>query len=237
MATSVTSRIETSRSIRPFDGDGDIVAWLSKVELVAKLSSVKDAALLVPMFLEGGALALYLELDESKKNDYSALSRELIRAYSDSQSVSFCKLKAAQWTGEPVEVFANNLRRMARGCGLEKEGLEQVVKLAFINGFPDSISVELQQVEGVDSMVVSQLINRARILATSGPRFRSSVSGDVAAVTVTKVGEKKEEKKDDEKKKEFECYRCGSDQHGWKRCPHPPLGKKREEVTFAGCAL
>ena len=231
-----TGRIEASRSIKTFDGDGDIVAWLSKVELVAKLSGVKDVAQLVPLFLEGGALALYLELDESKKSDYSALSRELIRAYSDSQSVSFCKLKAAKWTGEPVEVFANNLRRMARGCGLEKEGLEQVVKLAFITGFPDSISVELQQIEGVDSMVVSQLINRARILATSGSSFRSSISGDVVAVSVNTVEEKKEEKKENEKK-EFACYRCGSDQHGWKRCPHPPFGKKREEVNFAGCAL
>ena len=45
-----------------------------------------------------------------------------------------CKLKAAKWTGEPVEVFANKLRRMVRGCGLEKEGLEQVVKLTFTTG-------------------------------------------------------------------------------------------------------
>ena len=85
-------------------------------------------------------------------------------------------------------------------------------------------------------MVVSQLINRARILATSGSSFRSSISGDVVAVSVNTVEEKKEEKKENEKK-EFACYRCGSDQHGWKRCPHPPSGKKREEVNFAGCAL
>ena len=85
-------------------------------------------------------------------------------------------------------------------------------------------------------MVVSQLINRARILAASSSSFKSSFSGDVAAVTVKKVDEKKEDKKED-LKKEFSCYRCGSDQHGWKRCPHPPSGKKREEVNFAGCAL
>ena len=47
-----TGRIESSRCIKPFDGDGDIIAWLSKVELVAKLSNVKDAAQLVPLYLE-----------------------------------------------------------------------------------------------------------------------------------------------------------------------------------------
>ena len=30
--------------------------------------------------------------------------------------------------------------KLARGCGLKGDGLEQVVKLAFITGFPDHIT-------------------------------------------------------------------------------------------------
>ena len=140
----MAGKIEASKSLKHFDGEGDVSAWLAKIELVASLTDVKDVAKLVPLYLEGGALSLYLELEESKKKDYSQLAAELLRAYSDSQFVSFSKLKAVKWTGETVEVYANNIRKLARGAGLKGEGLEQVVKLAFITGFQDSISVELQ---------------------------------------------------------------------------------------------
>ena len=128
----MAGRIEASKSIKHFDGDGDVASWLAKIELVASLTDIKDVAKLVPLYLEGGALSLYLELDEKARGDYGLLSKELLRAYSDSEVVSFSKLKAARWTGEPVEVYANNIRKLARGSGLKGEGLEQVVKLAFI---------------------------------------------------------------------------------------------------------
>ena len=124
--------MSASKTLKDFSGEGDIVAWLSKVEIVAKLSDVKDVAQLIPLYLEGDALALYLELDPSIKSNYSLLSKELLKAYSDSEFVSFNKLKALKWTGEPVKVYANNLRKLAKGAGLEKEGLEQAVKLAFV---------------------------------------------------------------------------------------------------------
>ena len=105
-------------------------------ELVASLSETKDVAKLVPLYLEGGALALYLEMDAAKRADYNLLSQELIlliRAYSDSELVAYSKLRTVKWTGEPVDVFANDIQKLARGCGLKGDGLEQVVKLAFIH--------------------------------------------------------------------------------------------------------
>ena len=54
----MVGRIKASKVIRPFDGEGDVVAWLAKVELVASLTETKDVAKLVPLYLEGGALAL-----------------------------------------------------------------------------------------------------------------------------------------------------------------------------------
>ena len=46
------------------------MAWLVKVELVASLTETKGVAKLVPLYLEGGALALYLEMDAAKRADY-----------------------------------------------------------------------------------------------------------------------------------------------------------------------
>ena len=156
--------------IKPFNGDGDLVAWLEKVELVAKLNKVKDLATVIPLHLEGGALSVYLEMAEDKKADASLLKKELLRAFTDSEFTAFSKLKAVRWAGEPVDVYATEIRRLVRGCGLEGEGAEQLVKLAFITGFPDSIGVELQQIEGIESMQVGNIIPRARVRA-SNTRF------------------------------------------------------------------
>ena len=120
--TKMAGRIEASRTLKHFDGDGDVVAWLAKVEIVAKLTDVKDVAQLIPLYLEGGALALYLELDSTTRDDFSLLSKELLKAYSDSEFVAYSKLKSMKWTGEPVEVFVNNLWKLARGAGLRMRG-------------------------------------------------------------------------------------------------------------------
>ena len=179
----MAGRIEASKVIRPFDGEGDVVAWLAKVELVASLTETKDVAKLVPLYLEGGALALYLEMDAAKRADYNLLSQELMRAYSDSEFVAYSKLRTMKWTGEPVDVFANDIRKLARGCGLKGDGLEQVVKLAFITGFPDHIAVELQQIQDVEKMSVGDVLKRARILASN------SGSGSVAAPAIGRSGQ------------------------------------------------
>jgi len=54
-----------SDMIRPFSGEGDVVAWLKKVRLVAKLQKITELESFLPLYLEGEALYLYLEMDES----------------------------------------------------------------------------------------------------------------------------------------------------------------------------
>ena len=44
----MAGRTEASKVIRPFDGEGDVVAWLANVELVASLTETKDVVKLVP---------------------------------------------------------------------------------------------------------------------------------------------------------------------------------------------
>ena len=76
-------KLSTDKIITGFSGDGDVAAWLAKVELVAKLTGEKDLATLIPLYLEGSALALYLELAEEKRADAALLKKELLRAFSD----------------------------------------------------------------------------------------------------------------------------------------------------------
>ena len=55
--------------IKPFCGEGDVVAWLRKVDLVAKLQNVDSVTAVIPLFLEGDALGLYLELNGRDMKD------------------------------------------------------------------------------------------------------------------------------------------------------------------------
>ena len=50
--------------LKPFSNEGDMVAWLKKVRLMARLQFVDDIASLLPLYLEGDALALYMEMKE-----------------------------------------------------------------------------------------------------------------------------------------------------------------------------
>ena len=114
--------------------------------------------------------------------------------------------------------------------------MEQLVKLTFITGFPDSISVELQQIQGIENMTVSDVIGRARILAASS----GTASKNIVAVAGTRAEEEKKEVKREERKEEekrnFVCHRCGREGHGWRQCSYDYYGKKKE-VQVAGAAL
>ena len=42
----------TPEMIRYFDGEGDLMAWLAKAKLVAKLAKISDLACFLPLYLE-----------------------------------------------------------------------------------------------------------------------------------------------------------------------------------------
>ena len=67
--------------IKPFSGKGDVAAWLRKVRLVANLQNIVDLASLIPLYLEGNALVLYLEMNECKKTDIKKIEDRLKEAF------------------------------------------------------------------------------------------------------------------------------------------------------------
>lgn len=163
--------------IRPFCGDGDVVAWIKKVKLVAKLQKVDDLASLLPLYLEGHALASYLEMEGDDQEDADKIEAKLKEVYADSPFSAHRKLTTLRWTGEPVDAFANEIRRLAGLAGFSNEGLERTVKLTFVNGFPDGVSKELQQVQDVLEQPLSAILSRARVLT------EKTTTSVVAAVT------------------------------------------------------
>ena len=198
-----------SDAIKPFTGEGDVVSWLKKVELVAKLQKISDLASLIPLYLEGNALALYLEMSETDKASAAKIEERLLEAFTDDIFTAYGKLAKLRWTGEPVDVYANELRRLAGLAGFTGDALESIVRLNFVNGFPDNLSTSLQQISGIKTMAMSEIISKARVLAS-----KSSSSG-LAAVSAQVVDRQRMSQSGSVKDRfdgrvfKGQCYRCG----------------------------
>ena len=163
----------TSDMIRAYNGEGDLVAWLKKVRLVAKLAKVDALANFLPLYLEGDALAVYLEMSEVDQGKIELIEQKLKEAFTDSPFIAYAKLVNLKWGGEPVDVYATEVRRLVGLSGLVGNGAETVTRLAFINGFPESIRIDLQQVENITNIGLPDILTRARVLA--GNKIESGI--------------------------------------------------------------
>ena len=150
--------------IRPFNGEEDLVAWRKKLKLVANLQKI-DLASFIPVFLAGNALDIYFGMSEEDQLDEEIIEVKLKEAYE--------KLKKIKWIGESVDMYANNIKRLPGYMG---RGLDQTAKLTFVTGFPESVSMTLQQLPSVNKMEITDLIPTARI------RIRNLNSGTVGVV-------------------------------------------------------
>ena len=73
------------------------------------------------------------------------------------------KLKRFKWTGESVDIYANTIKRLAGLAGYVGIGLDHTAKLAFVTGFPDDVSVALQQSPHIERMDISKMLPIARL--------------------------------------------------------------------------
>ena len=121
---SKMSTLVGSKILKSFSGDGDVVAWVTKVKLVARLKGVKQLEIFLPLYLEGDALALYLQLEEHQQADAAEIERKLIGAFADGLFVAHRKLMTIRWSGEQVDVFCNEIRRLGSLAGFGGGGLD-----------------------------------------------------------------------------------------------------------------
>ena len=122
-------------------------------------------------------MAIYLEMDETERKDPANIKNRLKEAFCDGPFVAHAKLSSMKWGWEKVDVYANEIWRLAGLARFEGPSLEHIVKLTFINGLPDYMSVQLQQAGCILDSSLTEILTKARVLTAHKP-----TSGAVAAV-------------------------------------------------------
>ena len=161
--------------------------------------------------------------------DISLIEAQLKEAFTDSAFTAYRKLTLARWAGECVDIYANKMRQLSGLAGFEGAGLERFTKLAFVKGFPNAISIELQQAPDIKTLAMADLLARARVLTTGDqsqdlatavsstrggitPAAKSSSISNAATVRVTCHGTC--------------CFQCGEIGHWAWDCSRNETGDK-----------
>ena len=153
--------------IKPYTGrsSGDCAEWLAKIRLVADLQGVTDLAKFIPVYLEGDALSIFFQLSAVDRKDANKIEAKLLASFADSQVVAFRKIMLTKWAGEDVDTYAIELRRLATLAGCKPAvQADHIAKMAFINGMPGDVRVQLEQLEKAESPTFEAVVDRARIL-------------------------------------------------------------------------
>jgi hypothetical protein len=198
------NNLKVSDLLRAFNGEGDVIQWLTKIELVAELKGAKDLSQLLPLFLEGPAFAVYNEMSDVGKKSATEIVKVLTETFSLNPFVAYEQFVRRVWRDEPVDVYMTDLRRLARVGGVTSDAL---LKRAFVVGLPGPVSRELRAMENIDTVPLVTVLDRARALMTE------HTENTVAAVALTakrgesdRVVSKNSNRVDGLARR---CYRCG----------------------------
>ena len=151
------------RLIPEFDGDGDVVDWLDKVEMVCQLQTPSaDELIVIPLRLNGGASAVYRQLSVDERKDISKVKSALKRAFAADKFISYeTFIERKLQPGESVDVYIAELKQLSSLFGgLSEEGLA----CALVAGLPDAVKQILRAGARMESLSVTEILERARAI-------------------------------------------------------------------------
>ena len=128
-----------------------IVEWIKNVELVCELCTMDKVERILPLYLWGGALAVYRRLSKEQKAEAAQIKQALITAYTTDKFNAFNQLVSQRLhPGETVEEFLADLHQLARLIG---ELLpDQWMTCAFMLGLPQHVRQRLRASSQMDAM-------------------------------------------------------------------------------------
>ena len=142
-------------------------------------------------------------MGEKDQADAESIEKRLKMPFLKGTFEAYNKLRKVTWTGEPVDVYAAEIRWLAGLVGYTGQSLEKTVKMAFMSSFPDGISMELQQLVRIENMEVEEVLRHARVLAKQTGQL-----GAVATSTKSELGKGEQTVRRLSRKFIGKCFRC-----------------------------
>lgn len=205
MTTEVN--IKCSDIIKQFDGSTDFAEWIQKLELVAKLQKVKELENFLPLFLTGGAFAVYQGLKDGDKADYELVKKALTLAFSVDQFSAYEELVSRKLSaGESADVYLSDLNRLSGLISKSKK--DDWTRCAFVAGLPEDIKRQLRASCSVGTMDIQELVEKTRNLLKSNE-----------ACLVGAIGKAKPDSHTSVNMGELTCFSCGKRGHFRRQCP------------------
>jgi hypothetical protein len=204
--------------VQQYDGSSNFLVWVERVELVAALQKVTDLVSFVPLFLHGGAFAVYQSLDKGVKGDYDKLKAALTTAFSSNSLQAYQEFVARRLQpAEQPDVYLADLRRLA--LLVSPNPSDEWIRGAFVAGLPPDVQGQLQACCALQKMDVSEIADKTRTLVTAAATCFAGIGiikrtgGQVPATSPHP--------------RRGVCYNCGEPGHFAHHCPHQVKGGSR----------
>ena len=147
-----------------FNGDGDVSIWLKQAHLAKSLLKLKDLAVVIPLFLDGPAFAVYDQLKEEEKRDADKIELALRTAFACDKFLAYDEFRNRQWkNGESVDVYLTDLKRLAHLANIDGEN-EEIIKLSFVMELPNKVSAQLRATPKNDTLDLTAILQISRAL-------------------------------------------------------------------------
>ena len=108
-----------------------------------------------------------MKMEEDDQKQIEQITTQLKEVFTDDAFAVYRKMIMIRQAGEHMYVYANKIRQLVGLAGFKGNGLKTVTKLTFVTGFPDTISIRLQQAPNVKALTIGDLISRARVPTTT----------------------------------------------------------------------
>ena len=123
---------------------------------------IADLASIFPLYLDGPAFAVFDQMEEEKKKDTQEIERVLLDAFGMNAFQAYDNFRQRTlMSGEPVDVYLSELRRLARLAKVENDDL---LRCAFVVGLPEDVWVQLRASVQIFKSSLSTIVVRARVL-------------------------------------------------------------------------
>lgn len=189
------------QSMEKFNGDGDILNWISKLKMLRKVQNVKEEFYqIVPLLLEDNAYEFYAQLKSETQTDSDSLEAALKSAFGIDSFEAFERLRSRRWNeGESVYVYLANIRKYASACDIENDSF---ILHSFITGLPENAAKQLRTQVKMKNADIDDIVEKTRVILNE-ERSKSLV------MSMTDVSRNERLRK---------CNNCGRLGHIMKNC-------------------